>query len=111
MFEEIEVLNFNADDADLDEDVKYLVVIVYDIIDNKRRNKISKKLLSYGNRVQKSVFECLLSMKKYKKLIKELPKFIDEKEDFLRIYRLPMRADLEIWGNVGYTEERDFFFV
>ena len=32
---------------------KKLVLIIYDIIDNKRRNKMVKHLESFGNRVQK----------------------------------------------------------
>ena len=34
-----------------------LVVISYDIANDKRRNKVAKVLLDYGNRVQYSVFE------------------------------------------------------
>ena len=39
------------------------MVIVYDIEKNSKRTKVSKILEQYGNRVQKSVFECHLSNK------------------------------------------------
>ena len=43
------------DFTDLIEDAdKKLVLIIYDIIDNKRRSKMVKLLESYGVRVQKS---------------------------------------------------------
>lgn len=35
---------------------KYIVLIIYDIIDNKRRLTLSKLLCGYGIRVQKSSF-------------------------------------------------------
>ena len=45
-----------------------LVLIVYDIPDNKRRTKLSKFLEGYGRRVQKSVFECFISLDEMRKL-------------------------------------------
>lgn len=78
--------------------VKYLVVIVYDIPDNKRRNRLAKYLLGYGIRVQKSVFECILDNKKYDKLCKEIPKFLRE-NDLLKIYKIYGRTNYKSWGN------------
>lgn len=48
---------------------KKLVLIIYDIIDTKRRNNMVKLLESYGNRVQKSAFEALLTNRQYKEII------------------------------------------
>lgn len=42
-----------------------IVLIIYDIVDNKKRNKMVKCLERYGVRVQKSAFEALLGRKKY----------------------------------------------
>ena len=43
------------DFTDIIEDAdKKLILIIYDIIDNKRRTKMVKLLESYGTRVQKS---------------------------------------------------------
>ena len=39
---------------------KKFVVIAYDIVDDKHRTKISKLLEGYGERVNYSVFECML---------------------------------------------------
>jgi len=38
-----------------------LVLVTYDISDNKRRTKLATFLEGYGRRVQKSVFECFLT--------------------------------------------------
>ncbi len=75
-------------------------VIVYDIPCNKRRKKIADLLEGYGQRVQYSVFECVLFPEKYKELKRRLRKRIKTKEDSIRIYPLKSSAlsRVEIWG-------------
>lgn len=107
----ITLQNNTEEDVKIDEETNYLVVVVYDVTHNRRRYRLSKKLLAYGNRVQRSVFECILTTKKYRKLLKEIPKYIDANEDYLRIYKLPLKSEIEIWGNIGFTEKEDFFFI
>ena len=63
-----------------------IVLIIYDIVDNKQRNKMVKFLERYGVRVQKSAFEALLGRKKYTRLIEESQRIIDPSTDSLRIY-------------------------
>ena len=48
---------------------KYLILIIYDISDNKHRLKISKLLEGYGTRIQKSAFEAWLTKKHFEKLL------------------------------------------
>ncbi len=63
------------------------VVIVYDIISNKKRKKISDLLEGYGKRVNRSVFECQFKTQKIReKLTNELLKLLNPKVDSLRIY-------------------------
>lgn len=82
---------------------KFLVVVIYDIPDNKRRLKLSKILKGYGKRVQKSAFECIINKKQYDILVERLKKSIAE-EDLLRIYRIAGGADVKVWGDVALTE-------
>ena len=49
------------------EDDKQFILIIYDIVDNKRRIKFAKFLEGYGKRVQKSAFEAMLSSQRYEK--------------------------------------------
>ncbi|MCA9742068.1 CRISPR-associated endonuclease Cas2, partial [candidate division KSB1 bacterium] len=35
-----------------------LLLVSYDIVDDKQRTKLAKRLQNYGQRVQYSVFEC-----------------------------------------------------
>ncbi len=58
-----------------------MVVITYDITDNKRLNKVAKFLEEKGIRTQKSVFELDASVRKANKLFNELKAFINEEEN------------------------------
>ena len=40
---------------------RYFVLVIYDIVDNKKRLKLSKYLLGYVIRVQKSAFEMMIT--------------------------------------------------
>jgi len=55
-----------------------MVVIAYDIRDNKRLKKIAKYLESHGIRVQRSVFEIDISPRKAKKIFQGLKNIIGE---------------------------------
>ena len=68
------------------------VVVAYDVVDNKRRNRVMKLLKGHGAHVQKSVFECHLDTAKIRRLAAKLADLIDEKEDTVRMYILPRRA-------------------
>lgn len=61
------------------------ILIIYDIEDNKKRNKTVKLLESYGIRVQKSAFECYIDDAALPKLKKELKRLIGT-EDSIRFY-------------------------
>ncbi len=82
-------------------------VIVYDITCDKRRKKISDLLEGYGQRVQYSVFECVLSQTKYSELQKRLRKQIKSSEDSVRFYPLSkLRGGGWGWGVFHSTENR-----
>jgi CRISPR-associated protein Cas2 len=65
-----------------------LVLIVYDIPDNKRRTKLSNFLEGYGKRVQFSVFECFLSLAEMRELYEKVKKKVKPEEDNVRFYWL-----------------------
>ena len=89
---------------------QFLVVIIYDISDNRRRYRLSKCLKSYGIRVQKSAFECLLINKFYNRLIKDIEKLII-KEDYVRVYKLSLQADVRVYGQIGKLEPKNDIFI
>lgn len=67
-----------------------LYLICYDIVKDSRRGKVSRLLEGYGLRVQKSVFECVLTEHQYEMLNRKLGAYIEEGEDQVRFY--PMTA-------------------
>lgn len=63
-----------------------MVVVVYDIPDDKRRLKLSNFLEGYGNRIQLSVFECFLSLEEMRELYEKVQKRVKSNEDNVRFY-------------------------
>lgn len=77
---------------------------IYDIISNKSRNKFSKLLLGYGFRIQKSAFEAVITKNKLMKLITEIPRYINENEDSVRLYQIKGKCNVTSWGkNENYN--------
>lgn len=69
-----------------------LVLVTYDIPDDKRRTKLATFLEGYGRRVQKSVFECFLSLDEMKHLHRKVKKRVKESEDNVRFYWIAVDA-------------------
>lgn len=78
-----------------------LVLITYDVntesSDGKNRlRRVAKLCVDYGQRVQNSVFECLLDPAQLLFVKEKLLGIIDEKEDSLRIYYLGDKYERKI---------------
>lgn len=70
-----------------------LVLITYDVstqnaAGKSRLRKVAKECVNYGQRVQNSVFECVLDASQLLRLKDRLVSLINEKEDSLRFYYL-----------------------
>jgi CRISPR-associated protein Cas2 len=65
-----------------------LIVVCYDIADDRRRSRAARLFEGYGERVQESVFECHLDAVRVRRLKTAIEKEIDPREDRLRFYRL-----------------------
>lgn len=90
-----------------------MVLITYDVntedaSGKKRLRKIAKQCVNYGQRVQNSVFECLVDPAQCKKLQHELLKLMDAEKDSLRFYYLgnQYQTKIEHFGaNATYAPE------
>ena len=90
-----------------------LVVITYDVntetaAGRKRLRQIAKQCVNYGQRVQSSVFECLLDAAQCRMLQAKLVSIMDEELDSLRFYYLGNKKKKKIqhFGrNAGYQPE------
>jgi CRISPR-associated protein Cas2 len=70
-----------------------LVLVTYDVstetpVGRRRLNKVAKKCVARGQRVQNSVFECNLDWSQFIALQSELKSLIEPGEDSLRFYNL-----------------------
>ena len=88
-----------------------LVLITYDVNTQdaegvRRLNKIAKLCVKYGQRVQNSVFECLLESSSYKNLQHELLKIANLEKDSLRFYNLGQNYSRKI-EHFGFKEAYD----
>lgn len=68
------------------------VVIAYDVVADRRRNRIFKTLKNHGRHVQFSVFECQLRRADYLRLRGKLERLINPVEDNVRFYFLDRDA-------------------
>ena len=70
-----------------------MVLITYDVDTTsyggeKRLRQVAKACVNYGQRVQKSVFECDLEPHQFTELKNKLQKLIETDKDSLRFYNL-----------------------
>lgn len=63
-------------------------LVCYDIAHDGRLRKVAKVMEGFGERVQRSVFECHLTENQFARLLKKVRAVMDETEDGLRVYRL-----------------------
>ena len=78
-----------------------MVLITYDVntedaAGRRRLRQIAKQCVNYGQRVQNSVFECLLDAAQCKQLQHKLCSIMDESVDSLRFYYLGKKYENKI---------------
>jgi CRISPR-associated protein Cas2 len=88
-------------------------MISYDVVDDSKRLKVMKLLKDYGTRVQKSVFECNLSLDLYETVKDQVEKIINRRKDRVRYYRMcgTCQDKVEIFGWGEVTEDEEFMVV
>ena len=78
-----------------------LIIATYDVstetpAGRRRLRRVAKVCLRFGQRVQKSVFECRVDQMQYEELERALLAEIDLEEDNLRFYRLTEPHELRV---------------
>jgi len=71
-------------------------VIAFDITGDRIRARVVKILSEYAYRVQKSVFEGLISKESMAELEGKISKVLDKKSDSVRIYPLCGKCEPEV---------------
>ena len=87
------------------------ILVTYDVTTEtaagrRRLRRVAKVCQGFGQRVQKSVFECTVSPTQLERLKQKLRKAMDEKEDSLRIYHLPEAREKRV-EEMGRTLAHD----
>jgi CRISPR-associated protein Cas2 len=90
-----------------------LYLVSYDIPDDRRRTKLAKTLKDFGDRVQFSVFECLLDADLLAKMTDRIRAVISEDEDSVRIYSLCGSCEraIAIIGQGQVTKNEDVYIL
>jgi len=88
-----------------------LVLITYDVSTvtpegRKRLRQVAKQCVNYGQRVQNSVFECVLDSAKCREVQHKLEKIIDKDKDSLRFYYLGNNYKSKV-EHIGIKESFD----
>ena len=95
-----------------------MVLITYDVntedsVGRKRLSRIARECVNCGQRVQNSVFECVLDAAQCKKLQHKLLGIMDEKKDSLRFYYLGnnYQTKIEHFGVKGGYEAEGVLMI
>ena len=78
-----------------------LILITYDVntetpAGRKRLRKVARECVNYGQRVQNSVFECVLDATQFQIVKHKLELIIDPDKDSLRFYNLGNRYQSKV---------------
>lgn len=90
-----------------------LILISYDIEEDKKRARLARKLRDFGPRVQKSVFEADVNDKELERL-KDILSAIKLKScESIRLYRIcsTCAKQIEIYGQGEVTKDKDYYIV
>ena len=88
-------------------------LVSYDIPDDKRRTKLAKTLRDFGDRVQYSVFECILAKDLLAKMVERIGNIIAEEDDSVRIYSVCAQCEkvIKIIGKGEVTRDEDIYVL
>ncbi len=90
-----------------------LYIVSYDVTDTRRRTKLAKTLEDFGDRVQYSVFECILDGNLLNKMVARIKRIVLEKDDSVRVYTLCANCErvIKIIGQGKVTKSEDVYIV
>ena len=88
-------------------------MIAFDVADNRRRYRVVRALRDYGDRVQKSVFECRLRPLERRTLLARLDRLINPETDRLHVFDLPESdvARISVLGVGDVTRDAAYVVV
>lgn len=89
---------------------QYLTLAIYDVADDKRRNKLVKIMEYYGVRVQESAFESILAPSQCNRMIERALACLDLDVDSFRVYVIRNEKDVKSYG-IGDVKRDDCYVI
>jgi CRISPR-associated protein Cas2 len=89
-----------------------IMIVAYDIADDKRLIRVAKVMLDYGVRVQKSIFEVSVTPALFREIKERVEKIIVAEEDGVKYFPLCERCagTAEIIGQGQFTDpDREYY--
>ena len=85
----------------------------YKSLKNRETDSVAKVIKDFGDRVQYSVFECLLDQALLGRMTDRIKKIVVEKDDSVRIYSLCAGCEkaITIIGQGEVTREEDVYIL
>jgi len=89
------------------------MVVIYDIADPRRLNKIAKVIKDYGIRVQKSIFEVDVNNTAFEEMKFRIEKIIEMSEDGVKYFPLCEKCinTVEIIGQGIFIDPDEEYYV
>ena len=89
------------------------LIVCYDIPDDKRRARLRKVLMRFGNPVQYSVFECDLNQRQKEKMVRIVRSIISKGEDNIRCYLICGNCvrSAEVFGGASILNTKKAYVV
>jgi len=88
-------------------------LVCYDVVNDLRRNNVAKLLKGYGLRVQKSVFECVVTEEQLMFIRRRFERYLKVEEDQVRFYPMSghTRKKVLVFGIQPEIEVDDDVFI
>jgi len=71
------------------------MIVTYDIGDDRRRARVSALLSAWGDRIERSVFECRIESEEVDQLVSEIDAVIHRDHDAVHFFRQCARCDAD----------------
>ena len=83
------------------------IIVSYDVVSDRRRRRLAKRLAGHLERVQQSVFEGEIDRRRLERVRRLVSREIDHAEDSVRIYHLCARCRpaTEVMGTGPWISE------
>lgn len=88
-------------------------IVAYDIADPRRLNRVAKVVKDYGTRVQKSIFEVDVDVRRFTEMKARIEELIEASEDGVKYFPLCEKCagTVEIIGQGVFVDPDEEYYV